>query len=247
MSKSVKKITPASATSSLVARSKVTPGLPYREYREDLREDFTYSCAYCTISEFEAQAIRMVIDHYEPRVARPDLENIYDNLMYSCDDCNMLKGDRSPPQAARVDGRRFFRPDQEYRHEHFQEKAVNSDIHLQGLTTIGEFTVEFTDLNRPTLLRLRKIRKNLANCHEYVLHGVLGLKHFPIDRLPKEFRAAALKRIRQWEGMSKKIADDVDAVLRGIAYSPMIDRDPNKEMRAEERAAEQKFGSSLSG
>src|SRR5438067_4689566 len=103
----------------LVERSEVEPDLPYREYREQLREDFTYSCAYCTTSEFEAQGIRMVIDHYEPRKLRSDLENSYENLMYSCDDCNVLKGDRSPPQSARDDGYRFFRPDQDYRHETF--------------------------------------------------------------------------------------------------------------------------------
>ena len=56
-------------------------------------------------------AIRFTIDHYEPRSARPELENDYNNLMYCCDTCNSLKGDRCPPQSARHDGFRFYRPD----------------------------------------------------------------------------------------------------------------------------------------
>src|SRR5438105_3568775 len=96
--------------STLVRRSNVTPNLPYGEYRENLREDFDYSCAYCTISEFEAQGRRMTIDHYEPQEARPDLTNDYNNLMYCCEDCNSFKGPRCPPQAARDNhGFRFFR------------------------------------------------------------------------------------------------------------------------------------------
>jgi len=77
--------------SNLVVRSPVTPGLPYREYKEILRDDFLWSCAYCTVSEFEAQTIRMTIDHYEPQSARPDLKDDYRNLMYCCDDCNSLR------------------------------------------------------------------------------------------------------------------------------------------------------------
>jgi 5-methylcytosine-specific restriction endonuclease McrA len=91
-------ITKKAPESSLIERSKVTPNLPYSEYKETLREDFIYACAYCTITEFEAQGIRMTIDHYEPQTARPELTNEYDNLMYCCDDCNALKGNRCPPQ-----------------------------------------------------------------------------------------------------------------------------------------------------
>jgi hypothetical protein len=226
--------------SSLFQRSSVTPNLPYKQYKETLRDDFYWSCAYCTITEFEAEGIRMAIDHYEPQTARRDLANAYDNLMYSCDDCNSLKGDRCPPEPARADGRRFFRPDQDYRHEHFKEGVDQSAGDLEGITNTGNFTIEFIDLNRPPLQRLRKIRRNMYNCHAHVLHGILGLKHFPIDRLPPNMRSRALQRIRQWEDMMEEHANELDAVLRGIAYSPMLGRDPEREARAEKRAAEQK-------
>ncbi|MGC1294505.1 MAG: hypothetical protein WA869_05640 [Alloacidobacterium sp.] len=64
---------PARISSALVERSVVPKGLQYGNYKKYLRYDFMYSCAYCSMSEAEAQAIRFTIDHYEPRNARPEL------------------------------------------------------------------------------------------------------------------------------------------------------------------------------
>lgn len=97
----------------LVTRSEVPACLPYSEYRPYLRYDFICSCAYCTMTESEAQAIRFTIDHYHPQNARPDLIDEYSNLMYACDECNTRKGDRYPPTSAQTNGIRFFRPDQD--------------------------------------------------------------------------------------------------------------------------------------
>ena len=60
----------------------------YHEYKQYLRKDFYYSCAYCTITEWKARGIRFEIDHYEPVSAAPHLRNTYTNLMYSCEECN---------------------------------------------------------------------------------------------------------------------------------------------------------------
>jgi 5-methylcytosine-specific restriction endonuclease McrA len=231
--------TNAASGSTLVKRSQVEPGKHYREYLESLRQDFTYSCAYCGTTEFEAQGIRMVIDHYEPRVSRPDLNNEYSNLMYCCDPCNEYKGDRSPPAQAREKGVRFFRVDHDYRHEHFRGTAEPA-YRIAGITLTGEFTVEYLDLNRASLVRLRRIRDELTKCHEFVLHGIRGLNQFSIDRLPPEYRMTAYKRIQQWQEMAEKIADDADKVLCGIAYSGMLNRDPEKDARAASRAATDK-------
>ncbi len=114
--------------SQLVVRSTVPVRKNYSDYREFLRYDFFFSCAYCTIAESEAQAIRMTIDHYEPRNARPDLENTYDNLMYACDECNKRKGDRSPPPDARANGFRFMRSDQDFRDEHLECKGCGKFV-----------------------------------------------------------------------------------------------------------------------
>jgi len=38
-------------------RREVTKKSNYQDYREDLRYDFWYSCAYCSITELEAMGI----------------------------------------------------------------------------------------------------------------------------------------------------------------------------------------------
>src|SRR3990167_10245110 len=74
----------------------------YGEYRELLREDFEYSCAYCNISETELQNLRLFhIDHYKPKGNKhfpsfAALRNDYTNLLYSCYDCNGHKGEYWP-------------------------------------------------------------------------------------------------------------------------------------------------------
>ena len=172
---SISATTTANAGGPLVIRSVVATGLPYAEYRQILRQDFFHSCAYCTMSEAEATAIRFTIDHYEPRHARPDLVNEYGNLMYACDECNKRKGDRSPPLAARANGFRFFRPDADTHTDHFQLNGMR----LEGRTPIGEFSIAAIDLNRLSLRKLRDIRQRLTRCDELVAEGVLALRRFP--------------------------------------------------------------------
>ena len=217
----------------LVRRSKVPAGLKYSEYRQTIRDDFIYSCAYCTMSEAEAEAIRFTIDHYEPKSARPDLINNYENLMYSCDVCNERKSDRCPPPEARAKGYRFFRPDEDRYPDHFQIDGVR----LQTRSNTGYYSVEALDLNRLSLRRIRDIRGRLHKCDRLVLEGVLGLRSFHIDRLPPTVKGKAARAIRQAISMADKMADDIDTVLRNFARSPVIDSDPEFEARAEERAA----------
>jgi 5-methylcytosine-specific restriction endonuclease McrA len=76
------------------------------------------------MSESEAMAIRFTIDHYEPQKARPDLVDDYTNLMYACDECNLRKGDRYPPPAARATGMRFFRPDEDVHSDQFSITGI---------------------------------------------------------------------------------------------------------------------------
>jgi len=175
---------PAGRDQRLIARSQVEPGKKYPEYREELRYDFFHSCAYCTMSEFEAQSIRMTIDHYEPRKARPDLTNEYGNLMYACSVCNERKSDRYPPQEARDNGQRFFRPDEDVRADHFTRTA----IFLEPVTEVGNFSIQTLDLNRRGLLKLRELRKRLADCDPLVSEGILALRSFHIDQLPREVK-----------------------------------------------------------
>jgi hypothetical protein len=185
------------------------------------------------MSEAEATAIRFTIDHYESKYARPDLVNEYTNLMYACDECNLRKGDRSPPPAARADGFRFFRPDHDRYPEHFRLNGLR----LEGQTHTGEYSIEAIDLNRRSLRKLRHIRQRLTDCDKLITAGVLALREFHIDQLPSHVKGSAAATIAKAITVANRMANDIDALLREHARSSLIDPDPESEKRAADRAA----------
>lgn len=220
------------APTPAVVRSENVPALEnYNEYKHYLRFDFLHSCAYCTVAEAEAGAVRFTIDHYEPKSARPDLKDAYSNLMWSCDECNIRKGDLTPPPKARDEGIRFFRADEDIASEHYELV----DVRLKHLTRIGEFTIDFVDLNRLALRRLRDLRNRLLECDRYVQEGVFALRRAHIDRLPQKLKGRVSRSIAQAQQMGDRIANDIDDLLRSFAKSDMIDPDPESEQRMIDR------------
>lgn len=185
------------------------------------------------MSEAEAQAIRFTIDHYEPRSARSDLEDEYSNLMYACDECNTRKGDRCPPDNARANGYRFFRPDVDVYQEHFGKNGIR----LKHKTTVGEFTIDAIDLNRQTLRRLREIRQRLTECDRFVVEGILALRNFHIDQLPPHVKSQAVDTIRRAVKIAETMANDIDEMLRQHAKSSLDGEDEEASDRAAERAS----------
>jgi 5-methylcytosine-specific restriction endonuclease McrA len=234
------KVTPASGSLAVgdpatprVVRSAVPSGKDYAEYRNYLRHDFYYSCAYCMIAEAEAGGLRLTIDHYEPRNARPDLVHEYSNLMYACDECNLRKGDRCPHADARAAGYRIFRPDEDYFAEHFELK----DLRLDGKTATGKYSVDALDLNRFGLRKLRELRKRLWACDQMIAEGVLGLQYFHIDQLPPNMRGRALVAVKETAAWAERTAVKIDEILRENAHSEILDDDPDTAESAKERAA----------
>jgi len=200
--KGTQPLAPLQATSvaGLVVRSEVPPNLPYRDYIQPLRRDFEYSCGYCSTCEGEAEARRFTIDHYEPRSAHPNLVNTYANLVYSCEECNTFKGDRNPSASARAKGRRFFNPDTDVRADHFH---INGEI-VAALTEVGDFSIEFLDLNRLSLRRIRAIRRRLYDAHEHILDGLRALKSIPLDQVPPEYRMRAKRNMEILERVAER-------------------------------------------
>lgn len=221
--------TSVGATNDLIRRSPVPENLSYVEYRPYLRKDFIYTCAYCTIAEFEAQGINFTIDHYEPRKARPDLENTYSNLMYCCNACNQRKGDRNPPPDQKAKGVRFFRPDQDRFDDHFSMK----EIRLNGKTPCGEYTIDAIDLNRHMLWKLRELRKRADQAHERVIKGVHALRNVGIDQLPVDVRIRAKNSIERALRMEDTLAEQLDKVLAEYARSDILLADGEIEDQAE--------------
>lgn len=217
--KNSRAVTTATPSNKVVERSVVPPGKPYGEYREYLRYDFFYSCAYCTMNEAEAQGIRFTIDHYTSQNADPTLVNEYSNLMYACDPCNGRKGDRTPPASATAAGYRFFRADHDLQSEHFLVEGVR----VKHKTNVGEYTIEALDLNRLTLRRIREFRQRFEACVPLVEEGVRGLREFPYDQLPMGIRGQALKAINKARSAEETMSEKIDALLRAFAQSPILE------------------------
>lgn len=224
---------PSTGRASLVIRSAVPANLPYGDCRPYLRRDFLYSCAYCTICEFEATTVAFTIDHYEPQNSRPDLTDEYSNLMYSCITCNLYKSDLSPTPSARAAGVRYFRPDTDFRSDHFELSGVR----LNPKSAIGTFSIEAIELNRLKLRKLRDLRRRLTKCDEMVSDGVRALRLFRLDELPSDIKGKAATAIVGATKVAEKMVNEIDQILSDYARSPMADPDPDAEVRAKERAA----------
>lgn len=220
----------------LILRSAVEQKSDYRQYKHELRYDFYHSCAYCTLSECEGGGVRFTIDHYEPQSSRPDLINHYENLLWCCDTCNIYKGDRNPSAKAKLQGNRFFRPDLDEYFEHFTQDGVS----LRHLSQVGYFTIQFIDLNRAALKRVREMRNRLYNCIEVSSAGIRALRSFGIDRLPTNLRGPAQRLIRDLIDQNTARNDAVSSVLREFAKSHLLDDDPEKQARAIVRGALQR-------
>lgn len=217
-----------------VVRSTVPQKSNYSEYREELRLDFWFSCAYCSKTEIEALGIGFQIDHYEPVDERSDLENDYTNLMYACQLCNGHKNARTPNKAMRMMGYAYFRADQHHPDDHF----ILEGVRINHKTPIGEFTNEILYLNRLELRRIREIRNRLNKSSALTLAGIRALINWKIDEFPPDVRLQVLKLKTQLQTDGEKCEEDLNELLRQTARSPLLDADPEKKQMAKER---QKF------
>ena len=67
-------------------------------FRPWLRDEFTFRCVYCLRRErWKPSRTAFEIDHLVPVVDAPALARAYDNLLYTCDVCNSVKGVRALP------------------------------------------------------------------------------------------------------------------------------------------------------
>lgn len=222
----------SSTAGPLVVRQVVAPVESYLDYREALREDFWFSCAYCTLTETEAATIAFTIDHYFPKKKNPHLEHVYGNLMWCCGHCNPLKWQR-PTEIEKAKGYAFFRADEHIPEDHFEVK----DVRIEGVTEkIGSYTIEVLDLNRATLKRIRDLRMRLFGARQMILRGMRVLTGVKLDMLREEARREVARLQRQM----KERADECDEVLdeevaKLLARSPNQDPDMEKPERAERR------------
>lgn len=225
---------------AVVKRGTRDPVAHYSEYRQPLRYDFWFACAYCSITEVEAQGINFEIDHFVPRSRNSNLEHLYSNLMYACGVCNRRKGNAPPPELE-ARGLRFIRADEEDPRDHLALDGVD----VRPTTKVGEYTLEMLDLNRTALKRLRKIREKFWESKDDLMLGVQGLRSLSIDRFPQQLRAKILAIKRHFGDLEQKHDAALEQLLREVNRSPLLDDDPDAEARRRARQSYLKAAKSI--
>jgi hypothetical protein len=123
------------------------------ELRRRIRESFAECCAYCHTAE-HLTVVTFEVDHILPTSAGGP--TTFENLCFTCPMCNRHKGDRTSvlePATGKVVA--LFHPQRDRWSEHFAWSADGSE--LVGLTPTGRATVAALRMNRPQLVRMRKL------------------------------------------------------------------------------------------
>ena len=127
-------------------------GKPHGWYRDCLRLDFEFRCAYCLIHEADYQSPEdFQVDHFEPQSRdKKRLGRRYANLYYACHLCNRQgrKGHKWPAPDEEAQGLRFVDPCQEDWEDHVE---FRDDGSVRPLSKAGDYSIRTIDLDRKQL------------------------------------------------------------------------------------------------
>ena len=138
-------------------------------YRPWLRDEFTFRCVYCLYREQWGRVTgEFDTEHFLPQVNHPELGAVYDNLLYACHTCNLLKGSRELPDPSQV----------------FTSKTVrvNPDGSIEGLTAEARRVINILGLDSESFREWRVIwMRNVALAQEFDPVHFRRLMGFPDD------------------------------------------------------------------
>ena len=214
-----------------LVRSQVPLKSNYIDYQQDLRRDFWYSCAYCSVTEIEAQGIGFQIDHYLSQATHPDLKNHYYNLMWSCTKCNRFKGDYCPDEVKVQSGYIIIRPDEDDPRNYF---SLN-EYELEHKNETGKFNLIKLDLNREQLRRVRELRAELTASQNFIAFGVSELLSLSLDSITKNHRAVFKSQLDKLRDTHEQLTNSIEELIKGLAQSNLLDEDLNKPERMKQR------------
>ena len=133
----------------------------YQEYKDWLRDEFEFRCAYCLEREmwYPNRQGAFAVEHVLPQVRYPALIRDYDNLIYACLRCNSLKQDLETLDPSRVALRDHldFEPDGSVVARTVQGRKF---IRLFRLDLVPAIEVRYQQL---TILRLKSAHPDDAN------------------------------------------------------------------------------------
>ena len=138
-------------------------------FRPWLRDEYAFRCVFCLIREQWRRATgEFDVEHFQPLVKNPKSGAVYDNLLYACHACNLLKGQRDIP-----DLRQVLVPGQ---------VSVNSDGTIVGLIDDAKRLIDVLCLNSDDFRRWRLIWiRNIELAMDYDSQHYARLMGFPDD------------------------------------------------------------------
>ena len=118
-----------------------------------IRAHFSGSCAYCRTVEKLTVAV-FELEHIIPRSAGG--KTVFENLCLACPTCNRFKANRTAAwDLSTQESVPLFHPQLERWSDHF---AWNEDATaIVGLTPTGRATIAALRMNRPQLVRVRRM------------------------------------------------------------------------------------------
>lgn len=225
--------------SSLLHRRQVSKKANYKDYKQDLRDDFLYSCAYCTTAETELSAKRFEIEHYLPQKHFPQLRNQYQNLLWCCEDCNSNKGDFYPGLGGDFRGYSVFRPDRHKIEDHFLIEGNE----IKGKTEyIGTFTIKLLRLNSKRLTDLRLRRRAKDDLEESIAYGIRHLEVLLRRANSRTHRSKIFQSIAQLKLLKESYEDALRQIAKQRCAAGEQEADPAKSIQLRDR---QKYLASL--
>jgi hypothetical protein len=192
---------------------------PYIQYRECLRLEFSFTCAYCLANEREVGPSDAYggfeVEHFRPQgnARFKHLKSFYPNLLWVCHACNRAKGDSWPTQVEEAAGSRFVDPTVE---------ALGSHLTIEGDEVVarsepGQYMCDEIHLNSRLHRERRRRRRELMKKYA-LLEAVLESQQRRLDTAQTDV-AAIRDELQQF-------ADGIAALRSetGIPATPPMER-----------------------
>lgn len=123
------------------------------EIQRQVRARYANCCAFCRTAEVLTATV-FEYDHIIPRAAGG--KTTIENICLSCPMCNRYKSEFvSAPDPVTNTDTSLFHPYQQSWADHFGWNADGTEV--VGLTAIGRVTVTALKMNRPAMIRVRKM------------------------------------------------------------------------------------------
>jgi HNH endonuclease len=122
-------------------------------YYTAIAQRANHRCEYCKAPEVVFN-FPFEVEHIVPLSRQGS--NDQANLALACRSCNLRKGNRISGMSSRANAEvRFFHPRDEQWSEHFQVNLETGEI--VGITSIGEVTTEYLEMNSQAQVAARKL------------------------------------------------------------------------------------------